>query len=117
MERSRTLGEWMFHRLREIAARHPSVGDVRDIGLFAALELVADQNTREPAAPWPQIPASLRQLAKEAKRRGAVFGVRGNLLILCPPLNIEETDLAWALDLLDELLVITDADCQPSPGM
>ena len=69
---------------REIAARHPSVGDVRDIGLFAALELVADQKPRQPSAPWPQVPASLRQLAKEAKSRGAVFGIRGNLLILSP---------------------------------
>ena len=112
VERSRLLGEWLHHRLCEIAARHPSVGDVRAIGLFAALELVADPATREPSAPWPQVPPSLRRLSREAKSRGVVFGIRGNLLIVCPPLIIEEVDLAWALDLLDELLVITDEDCQ-----
>ena len=112
VERSAALGEWMYYRLRELAARHPSVGDVRDIGLFAALEIVADPATRQPAAPWPQIPASLKRLSAEAKRRGAVFGIRGNLIILSPPLTIEQADLAWALDLLDDLLALTDLDCQ-----
>lgn len=117
VERSRTLGQWMHHRLRAIAARHPSVGDVRDIGLFAALELVADPQTRAPAVVWPMVPPSLSRLSKEAKSRGVVFGVRGNLLILCPPLNVEEADLAWALDVLDELLVITDEDCRVPAGV
>ena len=117
VERSRSLGEWMHHRLHEIAARHPSVGDVRDIGLFAALELVADPTTREPSAQWPQVPPSLHRLSREAKSRGVVFGVRGNLLIICPPLIIEEADLAWALDMLNELLVITDEDCRRVDGV
>lgn len=111
VQRSAELGRRMARRLREIAGSHPSVGDVRDMGLFAALELVADPVTRAPAAPWPQVPASLRRLSREGTQRGVVFGVRGNLLILCPPLNIREADLDWALDVLDELLMITDGDC------
>ena len=38
--------------LREIARRHPSVGEVRGTGVFWAVELVADQRTREPLAPY-----------------------------------------------------------------
>lgn len=112
IERSQELGVWLYHRLREIAARHPSVGDVRDIGLFAALELVANRETRQPLAPWPQVPAALSRLSAEAKQRGVVLGIRGNLIILSPPLNIAQEDLAWGLDVLDELLAITDAEVQ-----
>lgn len=115
VQRSHELGTWMHHRLRDIAGRHPSVGDARDIGLFAALELVADQQTRQPLAPWPQVPPSLSQLAAEAKKRGVVLGIRGNLIILSPPLNIPEEDLAWGLDVLDDLLHITDAACTAPP--
>lgn len=114
IQRSSELGIWMHHRLQAMATRHPSVGDVRDIGLFAALELVADRNTRQPLAPWPQVPPSLTRLAAEAKGRGVVLGIRGNLIILSPPLIITQADLAWGLDILDELLSITDADCSGS---
>ncbi len=110
VERSRKLGAWMHGHLREIAAHHPSIGDVRGMGLFAALELIADRETRRPLAPWPQVPSSLQRLKAEAKRRGLTFTVRGNLLILSPPLIIEKDDLAWGLKELDDLLVLTDDD-------
>ncbi|HRI55697.1 MAG TPA: aspartate aminotransferase family protein, partial [Anaerolineae bacterium] len=57
-----------------------------------------------PLAPWPQIPAGLKKLAAEAKGRGVVPGIRGNLLIISPPLNIPREDLEWGLNVLDELL-------------
>lgn len=109
VQRSRELGAWMHARLREIAERHPCVGDVRGMGLFAALELVADRATRQPLAPWPQVPPALSRLSAQAKQRGVVLGIRGNLIILSPPLNIPSADLAWGLDVLDELLAGVDA--------
>jgi taurine---2-oxoglutarate transaminase len=111
VQRSRELGEWMHGCLAEIAARHPSVGDVRGMGLFGALELVADRQTRQPLAPWPKIAPALQRLFTEAKARGVLFGERGNLIILAPPLIIDQDDLDRGLRLLDELLVITDAEC------
>lgn len=104
VRRSRELGDWLLARLQEMAARHPVIGDVRGLGLFAALELVADRATHRPLAPWPQIPAGLKKLAAEAKGRGVVPGIRGNLLIISPPLNIPREDLEWGLNVLDELL-------------
>lgn len=104
VQRSRELGGWLLERLHAIAARHPVVGDVRGLGLFAALELVADRETRQPLAPWPLAPAMLKKLAAEAKRRGVALGTRGNLIIISPPLLIEQRDLAWGLGVLDALL-------------
>ena len=112
VQRSRELGEWMHGCLAEIAARHPSVGDVRGMGLFGALELVIDRQTRQPLAPWPKIAPSLKRLLNEAKTRGVLFGERGNLIILAPPLIIDQNDLDMGLRLLDELLAITDAGCK-----
>jgi taurine--2-oxoglutarate transaminase len=105
IERSRTLGAALLTQLRALQARHPVIGDVRGgHGLFAVLELVADRATREPLAPWPQTPPALRALVDEAMAAGVSFAIRGNLILLAPPLVVAEAELADALALLDRLL-------------
>ena len=105
IERSRRLGAAMKSELDRLAAGHRVIGDVRGgHGLFAVLELVADRASREPLAPWPQMPPPLRALLDAALAEGVSFGARGNLLLLAPPLVIEERELADALALLDRLL-------------
>jgi taurine--2-oxoglutarate transaminase len=103
--RSRRLGAEMFDHLNLLKTRHALVGDVRGgHGLFAVLELVRDRASREPLAPWPQLPAVLRQLLAKAMDAGVSFAARGNLLLLAPPLVIAEHELREALELLDRLL-------------
>ena len=105
VERSRRLGAAMLRQLAQMQARHAVIGDVRGgQGLFAVVELVRDRATREPLAPWPQLPAALKRLLAEALSRGVSFAARGNLLLLAPPLVIAEHELADALALLDRLL-------------
>ena len=105
IERSRRLGAELERGLRRLAERHPVIGDVRGgHGLFAVLELVADRDTREPLAPWPQMPPPLTNLLRAALDDGVSFGARGNLILIAPPLVIDENDLADALALLDRLL-------------
>ena len=105
VERSRALGASMLAHLRRLQAKHAVIGDVRGgRGLFAVVELVADRATRAPHQPWPQSPPALRALVDAAMAAGVSFAVRGNLVILAPPLVIGEQELADALDLLDRLL-------------
>ena len=105
IERSRRLGAVLRLELERLAARHPVIGDVRGgHGLFAVLELVSDRASREPIAPWPQTAPALTSLLAAALEAGVSFGARGNLVLLAPPLVIEERDLADALALLDRLL-------------
>lgn len=105
VERSRRLGASMFGTLQAMQPRHPVIGEVRGgHGLFAVIELVADRTIRAPLAPWPEVPPILRTLVKAAMHEGVSLGVRGNLIILAPPLVIDETALADALILLDRLL-------------
>ena len=105
IERSRQLGAAMFSELKRVHKQHRVIGDVRGgHGLFAVIELVSDPITREPLAPWPQTPPQLTSLVKKALAMGVSFAVRGNLIILAPPLVIQERELNDALALLDRLL-------------
>jgi taurine---2-oxoglutarate transaminase len=104
IERAQRLGRQMHEQLNAIASRHPVVGEVRGRGMFAIVELVQDRGTRAPLAPWPQVPDTLRRLVHDARVQGVSLAVRGNLIVLAPPLVIGEAELAQALDLLDGLL-------------
>jgi taurine---2-oxoglutarate transaminase len=72
--------------------------------LFAVVELVKDRRTREPLAPWPGVHPAMNQFVNRAREHGVSFAVRGNLIILAPPLVILENDLQLALDTMDRLL-------------
>jgi taurine--2-oxoglutarate transaminase len=105
IERSRVLGKLMLRRLREMQQRHAVIGDVRAArGLFAIVELVKDRDSRQPLAPWPAAHPSMTQFVARARERGVSFAVRGNLIILAPPLVIGENELERALDMMNELL-------------
>jgi taurine--2-oxoglutarate transaminase len=105
IERSRILGGVMLQRLRAMQKRHAVIGDVRGAkGLFAIVELVKDRESREPLAPWPAVHPSMTRFVAMARQRGVSFAIRGNLIILAPPLVIGENELQQALDLMNELL-------------
>ncbi len=103
IERAEKLGGWMFERLHGIQARHAVIEDIRGLGLFAVLE-VGDTRCGIPERPFPQTVRWLKQLAGAALERGVSVAVRGNLMILSPPLVIEQDDLDWGLKVIDELL-------------
>ncbi len=105
IERSRVLGQQLFEQARELQSRHAVIGDVRGgDGLFVVVELVRDRATREPLSPWASTHPALRALVAKALTHGVSFACRGNLLILAPPLVIEEQALTDAVHLLDRLL-------------
>jgi taurine--2-oxoglutarate transaminase len=100
IENATRLGQVLGQRLEEIKARHPSVGDVRYIGLFSAIELVKDRVTKEPLAS-----AILSQTLRD---RGLSTLLLGNLVTVSPPLCITETELRAGLQIIDEALDIAD---------
>jgi taurine--2-oxoglutarate transaminase len=68
------------------------------------IELVRDRRSREPLAPWDQMHPALKELLKNGLEAGVSFAARGNLILLAPPLVIEEKELLEALTLLDRLI-------------
>ena len=105
IERSRALGARLFADLCAMQNRVEIIGDVRGgHGLFAVVELVRDRATKEPVSPWPESHPSLKVFVERARHEGVSFATRGNLVILAPPLVIEEKDLSDALGLMERLL-------------
>ena len=100
IENSARMGRILGECLEEMKARHPSVGDVRYIGLFSTIELVKDRTTQEPLV----VPS----LNKELRNRGVSTATPGNLISIAPPLIINETELRGALAVVDEVLYIAD---------
>jgi taurine---2-oxoglutarate transaminase len=108
IDRSRALGALMLEELRRLQRRHAVIGEVRGAGLFAVVELVKDRVTREPLAPWPKAHSGMNSLVAKGRERGISFAIRGNLIILAPPLVIGENELGQALGVLDTLLTEID---------
>lgn len=89
--------------LEEIKERHPSVGDVRVIGLFSALELVINRETKES---FP--PAKMAELGKYLREKGLFTFIMannlGSILFIVPPLCINESQLMEGLAIIEEAL-------------
>ncbi|QCP04576.1 aspartate aminotransferase family protein [Brevibacterium sp. CS2] len=96
-------------RLREIAERHPSVGDVRGLGCFWAVELVKDRTTREPLAPYGGSSKAMAELMKALLAGGVLAFANFNRIHVVPPLNTPDEDVIRGLEVLDEALAVADA--------
>lgn len=103
------VGKHLGEVLENLKKKHPSVGDVRYIGLFGGVELVKDRTTREPLVPWGQDPAGVMgSIVKELKSRGFVTYSHENVIIVAPPLIITEEQIDEELAKLDDVLSIVD---------
>jgi taurine--2-oxoglutarate transaminase len=112
LERVRDLGERVVGpRLREMAEKHPSVGEVRGRGLFWAIELVRDRETREPLVPFNAAgpaAAPMTAFAAACKKAGLWPFTHFNRVHVAPPLVITEEELVRGLDIIDEALTVAD---------
>ncbi|MEO5743403.1 MAG: aspartate aminotransferase family protein [Terracoccus sp.] len=112
IEHARTLGtEVIGPRLREIAERHPSVGEVRGLGVFWAVELVRDRETREPLVPYNATGAAaapMTAFAAACKERGLWPFTHFNRTHVAPPCTTTAEDAREGLALLDEALDTAD---------
>jgi taurine---2-oxoglutarate transaminase len=97
--------------LAKIADRHPSVGEVRGLGVFWALELVRDRQTREPLVPYNaagEATAPMTEFAGACKQRGLWPFTHFNRTHVVPPCTISEQELREGLSILDEALETAD---------
>lgn len=94
--------------LRDLATRHPSVGEVRGLGVFWAVELVADPVTREPLAPYGGTSAAMNAVVAACKSGGLLPFANYNRIHVCPPCNVSEAEAAEGLAILDSALDIAD---------
>ncbi|MEV8565997.1 aspartate aminotransferase family protein [Streptomyces sp. NPDC051322] len=106
------LGRDLFApELTELAARHPSVGEVRGVGAFWALELVRNPETREPLVPYNATgtdAAPMAAFGAAAKARGLWPCINMNRTHVVPACNISEPEAKEGLAVLDEALSVAD---------
>ena len=87
---------------------HPHVGEVRQIGLIAAVELVKDRSTKKP---FPLEERWGHRVAKEALTRGMIIRPLGNVVPLIPPLSVTLPQLKKMVSILDQSIrTVTKAD-------
>ena len=108
VERARTTGALLSALLADLAARHPSVGAVRSIGLFGIVELVRDRATREPMAPFNGTSPEMAAIGRFFRQEGLYTFVRWNYFFTNPPLSITEAELREGFAIIDRALAITD---------
>ena len=112
LERVRDLGSRVVApRLQAMAERHASVGEVRGMGLFWAIELVKSRETREPLVPFNASgsdAAPMGAFAAACKKAGVWPFVHFNRTHVAPPLIISEDDLVRGLDVIDRALDVAD---------
>ncbi len=95
--------------LRELAERHPVIGEVRGLGVFWALDLVTDRATREPLAPYGGSSPAMGALVAECKKRGLLPFTNFNRLHVVPPCTVSDAEVKDGLAVLDEVFAVVDA--------
>jgi taurine---2-oxoglutarate transaminase len=108
IDRAHETGIVMKSLLADLAARHPSVGAVRSIGLFGVVELVRNRKTREPMAPFNGTSPEMQALGKFFRNEGLYTFVRWNTFFTNPPLCITEAELREAFGIIDRGLYEVD---------
>ncbi|MFE4665650.1 aspartate aminotransferase family protein [Streptomyces sp. NPDC056716] len=112
VENAALLGESVVGpALRELAERHACVGEVRGLGMFWALDLVKDKETREPLVPYNaagEANAPMAAFTAAAKAGGIWPFVNMNRTHVVPPCNVTEAELKEGLAALDTALTVAD---------
>jgi taurine---2-oxoglutarate transaminase len=95
--------------LQDLAARHPSVGEVRGLGVFQAIELVANPQTREPLAPYGGSSPAMNAVLAACKSGGLLPFANFNRIHAVPACNVTDAEVAEGLEILDSALAVADS--------
>ena len=109
LERAKKMGKVLKAELERLKAKHPSLGDVRVIGLFGMIELIKNTGTREALVPYGKDPEKLiPKIVGMLRDKGFSTYSHENCISVSPPLIIKEEEIKEALVILDEVLDFVD---------
>ena len=111
VENAATMGKYIDEKIKEMKAKHPSIGDWRNTGLLGCLELVKDRKTKEPMAPFnakPDEMVVMNRVAAKIRELGMYTFVRWNYIFIAPPLCINEKQIDEGLAIISEAISIAD---------
>jgi taurine--2-oxoglutarate transaminase len=108
VEHAAEMGPVLHRLLADLGEQHPSVGEVRSIGLFGIIELVRDRHTKEPLAPFDGTSPEMVAIRKYLLDHGLYLYSHWHTLLVIPPLIINQDQLEEGFALLDKALEISD---------
>ncbi len=112
VNRSREMGDYLGHKLHALKEKHISIGEVRGLGLFWAVELVKDRVTREPLDTKQDKvdgkPTIVDRVAADMLTKGVSIQAWISHFVIAPPLIIEKHEIDAGIEALDLSLTIAD---------
>src|SRR6476660_5419221 len=105
------VGAHLGQSLRDLAERHPSIGDVRGLGCFWGLELVKNRETKEMLVPYNasgEAAAPVARAVRAALERGLYLMTHSNVIMVVPPLTITPEEAEEGIAILDDVLALAD---------
>jgi len=113
VERAASLEPYVREKLEALKAKHPSIGDVRGMGLFWAIELVKNRETKEPFNTMRDKvdgkPLVVDQVAAKMMSMGVAQQAWVSHFVIAPPLIVTEAELDQGFAAFDEALGLADA--------
>ena len=113
LDKARRLGtDVIAPGLEKLKDKHPSVGDVRGIGAFWAIELVRNRETREPLVPFNAAGPDAKPMMDvlgACKAQGLWPFTHFNRIHVTPPLTTSDAEIHEGLAIIDEALTLADA--------
>jgi len=113
-ERANEMGAYLGEKLKELQPRHPSIGEVRGIGMFWAVELVKNQTAKAPfntgADKVAGKPLVVDRVAARMMGNGVYVQSWISHFVIAPPLIISKEDIDHGVAVLDEALSLADAE-------
>jgi taurine--2-oxoglutarate transaminase len=113
VENARNIGAQVIGpELAKLKEHHPSVGDVRGLGVFWAIELVRNRETRKPLVPYNAAGADAKpmlELANACKERGLWPFTHFNRMHVVPPCTVTPEEVREGLAIIDDVLSIADS--------
>jgi taurine---2-oxoglutarate transaminase len=112
IERSREMGCYLGEKLDALRERHPSIGDVRGLGLFWAVELIKNRTSKKPLNSNEEKitgqPLVVDKVAAEMMNQGVAVQAWISHFVIAPPLIIEKPEIDLAVSVLDHALALAD---------
>ena len=113
INRATEIGSYLGKKLNELKPKHPSIGDVRGLGLFWAVELVKNKKTKQPFNTYKDkisgTPLLVDKVAAEMMKNGVFIQAWVSHFVIAPPLIISKEDIDVGVSALDAALGIADA--------
>ncbi len=111
IENAAVMGSYVTERMKELFAKHPSIGNFRTTGLLGCIELVKNRTTKEPMAPFnakPDEMAVMNKVAAKIRELGMYTFVRWSYIFVAPPLCVTKAQIDEGLAIISEAIKMAD---------